>query len=385
MFVFLIWIFFGFLSLGILGLNYVYSRRMARKSWNIKKDDSYRPRLSIIVPTYNEQEVIAFKLKNLVRLEYPRDSMEFIFIDSKSEDSTADHINRFIREYPDINATLVVEQERRGKTFALDAALKHCTGDVLIVSDADCFLPRGVLSGVLPYLGDPTVGGLSGPKRLLNYDGSSAARSEDRYLSAMNLIKLGESKQSSTLLFEGGFSAYRRTVLDSFDPKRTGSDDCGTVVGLLEKGFRAIMAPEAEFFTTFPKSWRGKMEIKTRRANQLLRVLKAYLDLMINDRIRIGKTIVAKNLANYFLAPIAFVFFIISTIIMFVRLPLTILLLLFFLVPKLGEYLVEATLNYFVLLWAMFSILAKRRFLFWKQPVDRTVLREDMLAKRGLI
>ena len=62
------WVVFGFLSFGIVGFNYLLARRAAKKTWKIRKDESYMPRVSIIVPTYNESEVIKYERWQLRRL-----------------------------------------------------------------------------------------------------------------------------------------------------------------------------------------------------------------------------------------------------------------------------------------------------------------------------
>jgi biofilm PGA synthesis N-glycosyltransferase PgaC len=381
----IVWLIFGFFSFGVLGLNYFYARETSKNPWNIKANNKYMPKVSIIVPTYNEYEVIEYKLRNLARLGYPNSLMQMVFIDSQSTDSTVNVIRNFAEDHPDMNIEILVESERRGKSSALNTALKSCSGDIIVISDADCFWPPAILSKALSYLADPSVGAVSGPKKLLNPKSSSVTKSEDAYLESANLMKLGDSKKSSTILFEGGFSAYRREVLSSFDPYDTGSDDCGTVIRVLEKNFRAIMISEAEFFTTFPKTWMGKLEMKLRRTNQLLKVLKTYVFLLFRNEIKTGKEIVAKNLIVYLLAPIMFLFFVVTTIYLMVKFPLAIFLLLAFLIPKVRGYLIEATLNYLIILYSIISTISGRKFAVWKKSEDRALLTEDMLLQKGLI
>jgi cellulose synthase/poly-beta-1,6-N-acetylglucosamine synthase-like glycosyltransferase len=380
-----LWLLFAFFSFGVLSLNYVYMRKAARQPWKPKTDGSYMPKVSIVVPTYNEEEVIGFKLRNLAKLEYPKNLVQMIFVDSHSTDSTASVIQEFAKNHPEMNATIIVENERRGKASALNNVLSICEGEVLAVSDADCFWPSDILSESLPYLADPAVGAVSGPKLLLNAGSSRTTKSEEAYLDSMNLMKLGESKKTSTVFFEGGFSAYKRAALESFDPYETGSDDCGTVIRMLEKGLKAIMVSEARFFTTFPETWKGKMEIKMRRASQLIRVFWKYAALLFRNRIRTGKQAVLRNLLVYLVAPFSFLLFAITTLFLVLVYPLAILLLAVFLIPKVNRYVAEVTLSYLILLSAMVSTVSKRKFVVWKKPQDRTLFSEEMLSRRGLI
>lgn len=385
LYVAVLWIVSAFLSFGVLGLNYVMARKVAKEHWKVKIDKDYKPRISVIVPTFNEGEVISYKLRNLTKLEYPRQLMQLVFIDSKSGDSTADLIRRYAEEHPEVNVKILLETERRGKSSALNTALKDCSGDVIVVSDADCFYMPEILTRTLPFLADNTVGAVSGPKTLLNPNDSWVTKAEDRYLRSMNLMKLADSKQLSTVFFEGGFSAYRRDVLESFDEYNTGSDDCGTVLSVIEKDFRTLMVPEAQFFTAFPRTWAGKIEMKIRRANQLVRVFRKYAVLLLGNRIKAAKWIVFKDLLLYFLAPISFLLLAVTTFFLMWIFPWMILLLLLFLIPRIRDYFIEATLSYLILLLSLVLVLTGKEFKIWKKPQDRRLLTDDVLLKKGLI
>ena len=384
-FVLILCLLFGFLCFGILGLNFYFARKAARKPWNVKVSKSHLPSVSIIVPTHNESEIIDFKLRNLAKLEYSKHLMQILFIDSASNDLTAAKIKQFISKNPDLKMNLIIESKRKGKTFALNNALKKCDGEVVVISDADCFWPYDILINSLPYLNDPAIAAVSGPKELLNSEKSSVTKGEADYLNSMNIVKLGESKESSTVLFEGGFSAYKKQLLDSFDPYMIGSDDCGTVIRILEKGFRAIMVPEAKFFTAFPKTWKGKVDIKIRRSVQLVKLFWKYGSLLLKGKIQSGKKIVLKNLFVYLVTPWFFVAFFFATIYLMFLYPLTFFLFGIFLVPKVNKYAIEAILNYVVLIAAVISAIFGSSFLIWKKPEDRILLNEEMLVKKSLI
>ncbi|MHA1225643.1 MAG: glycosyltransferase [Candidatus Hodarchaeales archaeon] len=381
----ILWFIFAFLSIGIIGINYIYAKKIINKPWDIKKDVNYTPSVSIIVPTYNECEIINYKLKNLKIIEYPTNLTQIIFIDSQSSDSTVTLIKTFTKDHPKLNISIIEEKERKGKSFALNKALKICDGDVVVVSDADCFWPPNILVKSLPYLGDPTVGAISGPKKLLNSISSWVTRSEDQYLKSMNIGKLADSKKSSTVFFEGGFSAYKKEVIDSFDPYDTGSDDCGTVIKLLENNYRAIMITEGEFFTTFPDNLRGKLDIKIRRASQLISIYKNYFNLLLKNKIKIGKYIVLKNLIFFFISPLMFLFCIITSVYLLIKFPIFNLVLLLLLFPKARYYLIEVIFNYSILLYSILMNISNNKFNIWKKSRDRYLLSESMLVSKRLI
>ncbi|MEM4713403.1 MAG: glycosyltransferase, partial [Candidatus Bathyarchaeia archaeon] len=330
-------------------------------------------------------DVIRFKLENLIKVKYPEDLMQIIVVDSNSQDQTVDMVKTFMAQCPRNNIQVLVENERRGKSAALNFALKKCKGNVVIVSDADCFWPSDIMEKTLPFLADPSIGAVSGPKVLLNPDQTWVTRTEDSYLNSMNMVRVGESKVGSTLLFEGGFSAYRKELLDSFDPYDTGSDDCGTIVALVEKGYRAICVPEARFYSTFPKSWREKIDIKMRRANQLVRVLWKYLGLLLRGRVRVSKRIIVQGIFIYLISPIMFIALAVTTACLLFNFPYLSLAFLVFLIPHVGLYLFELIQSYLILFVSMFAVLMNKKFVMWKKPRDRLLLQEDVLRKYQLI
>ena len=55
--------------------------------------------ISIIIPAYNEEKVIADCLKSVYNQDYPKDKMEVIVVDGHSTDKTAEIVRR---EFPEV-------------------------------------------------------------------------------------------------------------------------------------------------------------------------------------------------------------------------------------------------------------------------------------------
>src|SRR6056297_1151229 len=79
------------------------------------------PTVSIVLPTYNEAQIVETKLDDLLALDYPMEKVELVVVDSSSDDT-----REIIREYfSDLNApelVLLEEDERRGLAPALNDA-----------------------------------------------------------------------------------------------------------------------------------------------------------------------------------------------------------------------------------------------------------------------
>jgi cellulose synthase/poly-beta-1,6-N-acetylglucosamine synthase-like glycosyltransferase len=198
-------------------------------------------------------------------------------------------------------------------------------------------------------------------------------------------MKLGESKLGFTPLFEGGFSAYRIGEISSFDPYKTGSDDCGTIIKLAEDGKRAILVSEASFFTGFPTSRRERLKLKFRRSNQMIKVFFSYLSLLFHKRIKIGRQAIGTNAYIYLIGSFLFVVFLVLSGVTFFYYPWLLLLLLLFAVPKVGAMLFELCQSYLVLFASLLAVSFGKKALVWSKPEDRALLTEALLTDAGLI
>jgi cellulose synthase/poly-beta-1,6-N-acetylglucosamine synthase-like glycosyltransferase len=208
---------------------------------------------------------------------------------------------------------------------------------------------------------------------------------EESYLRSANVLRLGETKAGSTVFFEGGFSAFKKEAFDRFDPYGTGSDDCGTVICVIEKNFRTLLVPEAEFYSTFPASFRGKLSIKLRRTNQLVRVFAKYLDLLLKGKVKLGKKTVVPNMLLYLFSPIAFLVFTILTVFLVFNFPFFLGIFAFLIVPKIRFYFGEIFESNMLLLTAIFGVVVGKGFSIWSQPEDRMWLTKETLSQFNLI
>jgi biofilm PGA synthesis N-glycosyltransferase PgaC len=381
-----VWFSLGLFCLGVPIAYYAYMHKNSQKPWKAKISPIYEPQISIVIPTYNESTVIQEKLENIARIRYPRNLTQVIVVDSASTDDTVEGIQAFKRQNADLSILLIEEENRKGKASALNLALSKATGEIIIVSDADCFWPCDILEKALPYFGDTDIGAVAGQEVLLNPKQSWVTKTESLYRSKMFEIQLGESKLYSTLQFEGGFGAYRRNALEQFD-EETGSDDSGTALRVIQKGFRTIVIPEALFYTFFPPTLMGKIAIKTRRAHQFLRIFAKCFRLMLKHQLVLPKRILLPQAFLMLINPFFFVAFVFTSALVLFSFPLLIVApILLILFPKTRIYLAELFQNNFIALLAMIKRISGKRAVVWRKAEDsRKSFEIKELKNNGLI
>jgi glycosyltransferase involved in cell wall biosynthesis len=111
------------------------------------------PRVSVLVPAYNEEKYIVQTLSALLEQDYP--NFEIIVADNASMDRTSCLVQHMIEELPvlDIQLKLVFES-RKGTNFARECARKHATGSIIAQIDADCIPSKNwIRKGVKALLG----------------------------------------------------------------------------------------------------------------------------------------------------------------------------------------------------------------------------------------
>ena len=93
------------------------------------------PKLSIIIPCYNEQDTIELLLDALYDQTYPRSDLEVVIADGISTDHTRSVIAEYQASHPDFNVR-VVDNPKRHIPAALNTALKAAEGEIIIRIDA---------------------------------------------------------------------------------------------------------------------------------------------------------------------------------------------------------------------------------------------------------
>lgn len=111
---------------------------------------------SLVIPTYNEAEVIGetlFSLRSAFNQQPDKDGWEIIVVDNASTDSTADVVTAI-----GDSRIHLVRLEEKGKGRAVRRGFAVCSGDIVGFTDADLSVsPDQVVSAFLMVQNDPTV------------------------------------------------------------------------------------------------------------------------------------------------------------------------------------------------------------------------------------
>jgi cellulose synthase/poly-beta-1,6-N-acetylglucosamine synthase-like glycosyltransferase len=191
------------------------------------------PLVSLIVPAYDEEEVIAAKVANALALEYPRERLEVIVASDGSSDATAERARA-------AGADLVLELPPGGKVAALNAAAQRARGELLAFSDANSAWAPDALARLARPFADPSVGYVCGQVRFTDPGGGNLEGAYWRYEMAVRGM---ESSLGGITAGNGAIYAVRRDAYLALEP--SGSHDLSFPFLLARRGRRSLYAPSA--------------------------------------------------------------------------------------------------------------------------------------------
>ncbi len=132
------------------------------------KRTSNRYTVSIIVAARNEEDNIAECLYSLFAQDYPREFLEIIVVNDRSEDETEGIVSELIDDKPYCKLFSVDKpiDGLTGKESALTLGINASSSEIILLTDADCILPPSWVSSMVSCFSNPVgmVAGFSIPK-----------------------------------------------------------------------------------------------------------------------------------------------------------------------------------------------------------------------------
>jgi len=102
-------------------------------------------KISIITPNYNYASFIEQTIRSVIYQKY--NNFEHIIVDDGSTDNSVDVIQKYVEKYP--NKIIMIKQENKGQTYAINEALKHAKGDIIGWINSDDFYFENIFSTIV--------------------------------------------------------------------------------------------------------------------------------------------------------------------------------------------------------------------------------------------
>ncbi len=282
-----------------------------------RKADAHFPRVAIMVPAWNEGNVIGATIDNLVALEYPSDRVRIFVIDDASTDDTPDVVRAKAQQYPGQVVLLRREQGGQGKAHTLNHGIEIVLADTwaeaILIMDADVIFTPTSLRRMARHLADPQVGAVSA----YIAEGSRDPNYMTRFIAIEYVLAQLASRRAQNVLgahacLAGGAQLHSRENLEGIGGRiPTGSlaeDTVATFESQLN-GKRMVFEPSAIVLAEEPSTIDGLWKQRLRWARGNVQVTKMYRRIWFRPsrKHNLGSIMFAASWFSIFLLPFAMI------------------------------------------------------------------------------
>jgi cellulose synthase/poly-beta-1,6-N-acetylglucosamine synthase-like glycosyltransferase len=216
------------------------------------------PSVTLLIAAYNEHAVLAEKLANSLRLDYPRERLQILVAADGSDDGTPE----MLRGYSADGIELSYRPQRQGKMAAINHAMQQAHGEIIVFSDANNLYNPNALRLLVAPFADPTVGAVSGAKRIVRGD-SPLGDAECFYWQYEAFIKGQETRLGCCTAVVGEMFAIRRHLFD-YPPEQVINDDFYMAMRCIQRGYRVVYAAQASSMERISLSSRDEITRRSR-------------------------------------------------------------------------------------------------------------------------
>ncbi|MGD0911155.1 MAG: glycosyltransferase [Terracidiphilus sp.] len=253
--------------------------RLAHPGAKVRKDYSYEPTVSVLMPCYNEGKTVYETIESISKSNYPNEKFEVIAQDDCSADDSFEWMLKAQRDFSNIRIRVGRNEENCGKARSVCNALEHSVAEVIISIDSDCIFHPEAIRELTACFGEPGIGSVGGRVGVRNPNESVITAIQTIvYYTAFQLYKIPENWTRSVCCISGCLFAIRRELLLEIEPSirarhwfgipvNQGEDRFLTHQTLL-RGYGTYIDNEALCWTTVPNnlSQLFKQQLRWRRS-----------------------------------------------------------------------------------------------------------------------
>ena len=242
--------------------------------------DEALPACTVIVPAYNEGQLVYSTLVSLVESDFPAGKLQLIAIDDGSKDDTWSWMQKAKAELGD-RISIYQQPVNQGKRHALYRGFNLGNGDVFVTVDSDSIVKTDTLRNLVsPFVTNKDCGAVAGNVRVLNNEKAMIPRMLNvSFTFSFEFIRSAQSVLGSVLCTPGALAAYRRKAVMACLPDWINQTFFGqaTDIGedramtnmILKQGYHVMFQRNAYVLTNIPEKYSGlyKMFIRWERSN----------------------------------------------------------------------------------------------------------------------
>lgn len=277
-----------------------------QRKWREEKNlPPYEPRVSVIVPAWNEEVGIVKTVKSILRSDYR--NMEIVVINDGSTDNSDRLMREFVAQYEKENAGNSVKidivyhyKENGGKGRALNDGIRMSTGDIIISIDGDCVLAPETVRNFVRHFENKKVMAAVGNVKIGNRKTLLETLQYLEFLFSF-YFKKADSLLNTIYIIGGAAGAFRREVFEKIGlySWENITEDIDLSVRIQKAGMRIVYAADALVYTEAATTIKGLTAQRLRWKRGRFQTFFEHKNLFFSEKSRHSK------LLSWFVLPLA--------------------------------------------------------------------------------
>jgi cellulose synthase/poly-beta-1,6-N-acetylglucosamine synthase-like glycosyltransferase/peptidoglycan/xylan/chitin deacetylase (PgdA/CDA1 family)/spore germination protein YaaH len=224
----------------------------------------FAPRVSVLVPAYNEETVIVRTVRSVLNSTYT--NLHVIVIDDGSSDRTAEVAREAYTAEIAAGKVAVFTKPNGGKAAALNFAVDRLTEEFYVGIDADTVIAADAIAKLIPHFEDPLVGAVAGNAKVGNRVNLWTRWQALEYITSQNFERRALDLFNVVTVVPGAIGAWRTEPVKTAGgyPLNTVAEDADLTMSLLEQGLKVVYEDRALAFTEAPIDAKGLMRQRFR-------------------------------------------------------------------------------------------------------------------------
>ncbi|HJT65943.1 MAG TPA: glycosyltransferase [Pyrinomonadaceae bacterium] len=280
------WLFVIGIVLGLGRLFFVGSLAFAqwlrsRRRERLHAGIAYNPFVSIIVPAYNEELVIANTIRSLLASEYT--NYEIIVVDDGSQDNTSKIVRS---EFGENERLKVFTEPNGGKATALNTGLRYARGEVIIALDADTVFTPQTVGALAHRFYDKQFGAIAGNAKVGNRVNLVTRWQALEYITSQNMDRRAFASLNCITVVPGAVGAWRKDLLVEAGgfPADTLAEDQDLTLQIRRLGYKIGYEENAIAWTEAPHNLSSLAKQRFRWSYGTLQCMWKHQDALFRPR-----------------------------------------------------------------------------------------------------
>jgi len=248
-----------------IGAAAVYDRVREKIFGRLAEVASYRPKVAVLIPAYNEEKVIERTVRAALNSDYP--NIRVIVIDDGSKDHTLEVARAAFAMEEGAGQVVILTKPNSGKAAALNYGIEHIReAEIFVGIDADTVIAPDAISRLVPHFINPKVGAIAGNAKVGNRVNLWTRWQALEYITSQNFERRALDVLGAVSVVPGAIGAWSVSAVREAGGYHidTVAEDADLTMALLRRGYRVEYEDMALAYTEAPTTANGLMRQRFR-------------------------------------------------------------------------------------------------------------------------